>query len=203
MTLPVESRSAEWRHEIADARRERHVSKDLSRGFRRAEEKADHLYEHPEDAGDIMLQLRRMLPAEGWLTQRLSGLRAKIQRLQQGQFEQVQEIQSELRRLDPKQREQAAKELTSGYKELRLDVRLDRLDHQVAETERRIMGLTRQAEARLAEHDYRQLHGILEEAQELQTHNSKLFKHIRQTEEQIVGVARQVARAQLKGETRK
>jgi len=103
----VESRPAEWRNEIADTRRERHVSRDLSRGFKRAEEKADLLHEHPEDSGDIMLQLRRMLPAEGWLTERLSGLRAKIQRLEQGQFDQVQEIQSELQRLDPKQREQS------------------------------------------------------------------------------------------------
>lgn len=220
LTLPIEPRSnskgigkglaklvaprpAEWRHEIADARRERHVSKDLSRGFKRAEEKADHLHEHPEDAGNIMLQLQRMLPAEGWLTERLSGLRAKIQRLQQGQFDQVQEIQSELRRLDPRQREQAVKELTKGYKELRLDVRLERLDRQVAETEKRIMGLTSQAEARLAEHDYRQLHSILEEARQLQVHNSKLIKHLRQTEEQIAHVARQVAHAQHKAEKSK
>ena len=150
-----------------------------------------------------MLQLRRMLPAEGWLTERLSGLRAKIQRLQQGQYDQVSEIQSELRRLDPRQREQAAKELARVYKELRLDVRLDRLEHQVAQTERRIMELTRQAEARLAEHDYRQLHAILEEARQLQGHNSKLIKHLRQTEEQIAHVAQQVARAQLKGEKSK
>ena len=88
-----------------------------------------------------MLQLRRMLPAEGWLTQRLSGLRAKIQRLQQGQFDQVQEIQSELQRLDPKQREQAAQELAKGYKELRLDVRLERLDRKVAETEKADHGI--------------------------------------------------------------
>ena len=84
LTLPIETRPSrrglgkglmravepcptEWRHEIADIRRKCHVSKDLSRGFQRAEKKAELLHEHPEDAGDIMLQLRRMGPGgRGW-----------------------------------------------------------------------------------------------------------------------------------------
>jgi hypothetical protein len=60
------------RHDRDDLRGEKSLANQLGQGLRKTRQAADDLQEHPQEAENVMLQLRRMLPAEGWLTQRLS-----------------------------------------------------------------------------------------------------------------------------------
>ena len=82
------------------------------------------------------------------------------------------------------------------HKQLAVDTRLERLDEAVAETERRIVELTRQAQDYLAAHDYRKLHDVLQSAQKIQKHNSRLFKLIEGTEKQLATLALRIAKEQ-------
>jgi hypothetical protein len=174
---------------------ESHVlSELLGRRMQDLEKKVDHLHEHPEDAGDIMLQIKRMLPAEGWLTERLARLREKAYRVKEGHVARIETIQHLVRDLPPAAKRKAAEELAACYKELRFDVRLERLDGAVAVCERRIRDLTQQAQVHLAAHDYRALHDDLEAATKLQKHNSRLFKIINRTEARLATAAKQIAR---------
>ncbi len=182
--------------EARDMPEERAVSNRLGCRFRDMKKKSDHLHEHPRDAEDIMLQLRRMLPAEGWLTERLSKLRVTLHHIKEGEGHRIEKLQSVFGKLPDAEKARVAQGLQQNYRELKLDVRLDRLERAVAENERRIIELTQQAEASLASHDYRALHDILKAAEKLQKHNSQLFKLIDGTEKKIMAIGRRLAKAQ-------
>ncbi|MBN1346700.1 MAG: hypothetical protein JXQ73_28675 [Phycisphaerae bacterium] len=58
----------EARHDVDDLYEDHRVADRLTSGFRRLRKDAGTLTERPKGADDVMLQLRRVLPAEGWLT---------------------------------------------------------------------------------------------------------------------------------------
>jgi hypothetical protein len=184
------------RNDLRDLQRGRQLSNRLVKRFKQLEREADHLHEHPEDAQDIMLQIRRMLPAEGWLTERLAGLREKLRYVEQGEAHRIKELEAMFGRLSPEERARVLKKIAEHYKEVKLDVRLDRLDGAVAENERRIIQLTREAQACVAADDAKKLHDVLKAAEKLQKHNSRLFKLIDSTEKKVLGISRQLAQGQ-------
>ena len=75
-----------------------------------------------------------------------------------------------------------------------MDHRLERLDHAVAEAEKRIKILTRQAQVYLRQHDHRRLVDVLKQASKLQEHNAKLLKTISRAEEKLIKFAEQAAK---------
>lgn len=177
------------------ALQEGHIVSDLlGKRMRNLERQVDHLHQHPEDAQDVMLQIRRMLPAEGWLTERLARLRAKAYITRQGHIARIEAIQPIIKDLPPEARRKAGEELAACYRELGFDLRLERLDKAVAANEQRIRRLTQEAQAYLAANDYRSLHGALEAAAKLQKHNSRLFRLIDRTEARLAAAAKKVAR---------
>lgn len=182
---PVEIKAVEEGHVLSDL---------LRRRLRQTKRRVDRLHEHPEDAEDVMLQLKRMLPAEGWLTERVARLREKAHLVQQGLAERIGEVQKDFRTLPDEAKKKAAEELSAEYKELGLDRRLERLDGAVAATERRIRELTRDAETHLAANDYARLHDVLKSAERLQKHNTHLFKLIDRSEEKLAATARRIAK---------
>lgn len=109
-----------------------------------------------------MLQLKRMLPVEGWLTERMARLREKAHLVRKGHIARIEDIQGHISSLPPIAKRNAARELAARYKELKLDQRLERLDKAVAENERRIRELARQAQAYVIRHkqDAYQANGI-------------------------------------------
>lgn len=181
------------RHEIEELQEDHVVSDLLGKRLRDTTEKATHLYEHPRDAGNVLLQIQRMLPAEGWLTERMAQLREKAYRLREGHVARIEEIQGLIKKLPPEDKRKAAEELATCYKELGLDLRLDRLDKAVAANEVRIRELTKQAESYLAANDYRRLHDAFQMAAKLQKHNSRLFKIMNRTEARLQTAAKKVA----------
>ena len=66
--------------------RDRHLSNDLSKKMKKVRKKAKSLNEHPEDAGNIQLQIKRMLPAQGYLTERMAQLRTKAHQIRNGSY---------------------------------------------------------------------------------------------------------------------
>lgn len=170
------------------------VSDLLEDRFKKLRKQSLSLHEHPRDAEDIMLQLRRMLPAEGYLTQRLAKLREKLYHSERGNIERIEGLEKEFSKLPSNAKAKAGKELAARYKELKFDQRLDRLDQVVAENEKRIRQITAQAQEYLAAHAYQKLTELLKAAQNLQKHNSRIFKLITRTESRLAVLARQAAK---------
>ena len=141
-----------------------------------------------------MAQLRRMLPAEGWLTQRMAQLRAKAHRIREGHVARIDQIRHAYSKLPTQAKKAASQELTGRYKQLQLDQRLERLDKAVATNEQQIRQLTGQAQQALARHDYQNLHDLLKKAEELQKHNSRLIKFIERMEHKLSEIAQYAAR---------
>jgi hypothetical protein len=109
-----------------------------------------------------------------------------------GHAHRIEDLRAFIEKLPPAARTKAAEELADRYTELRLDVRLERLDRAVAALEKRVRDLTAEAEACAARREYPQVQGLLDEAARLQAHNAKLLTLIERTEQRLLTVARQV-----------
>ena len=181
-------------HNMSDLYREWHLSDQLGRRMRKLRKQSGTLNERPEDAGDVLLQLKRMLPAEGYLTERMANLRAKAHKVKNGHIVRLEETRRVFAKLPTSARKKAVAELAARYKQIiGIDTRLERLDKVVAENERKIRDLTRKAQTYAARYDYKKLYETIKAAEKLQHHNSKLFKIINRTENKLSATAKKVA----------
>lgn len=185
---------ADVRHDMSDLVEDGGVSERLTRGFRHLRQKAGTLFEHPQDAGDVMLQLRRMLPAEGWLTERMARLRAKAHFARKGHIARIEELREGTGKLPAAAKGKVAKELSARYKELKIDERIERLDRLVASNERAVRELTRQAQTHLAKHEHQKLVDILKTAEKMQHRCTHLIDLIERTEKKLLSVAENAAK---------
>ena len=182
------------RHDMSDLYRDRRLSNRLTKRMRNLRHEAKTLDEHPEEAGEILQQLRKILPAEGWLTQRMSQLRAKAYRIRNGHIARLEETRHLLAKLPASAKKNVSVELAGRYTKLvGIDTRLQRLDGAVAENEYRISQLTREAQKYTAQSDPKKLRDAIKAAEKLQHHNSRLFKIIVRTEAKLTRVAMQAA----------
>ncbi len=181
-------------HDMSDLYRDRQVSGDLRERFHDLRKKDKHIQERPEQAHEIMAQLQRLLPEEGYLTERLAQLRAKAHAMKQGHVARIEKLEAVMAKLPSEVKRKAGEQLAATYRELRLDNRIERLDKAVAENERRVRQLTQQAQACAARHDYPNLHRTLKQAESLQKHNSHLLRLITHTEERLEAAAAKAAR---------
>ena len=174
--------------------RDRHLSGDLSKKMKNVHKQAKSLNEHPKDAGNVMVQLKRMLPAEGYLTQRMAQLRAKAHRIRNGHIARLAETKYVFAKLPVSEKKRAAADMSISYNQLiGIDTRLERLDRSVAENEKRIRELNLQAQQYTARHDNQNLLSCLKAAEKLQKHNSRLFKIIGHTENKLTAIAKKIA----------
>jgi hypothetical protein len=182
------------KHTMADLYRERHLSKKLDHGLRTLRKEARTLNENPEEAANIANQIKRMLPAEGYLTERMAQLRAKAHQVKNGHIARLEETRHAFANLPTSAKKRASGELAARYNQIvGIDTRLERLDKEVAENEKRIQDLTRQAQTYANNHNHQKLYETLKAAEELQKHNSHLFKIIERTENKLSAIAKKVA----------
>lgn len=191
---PVRARLPEVRHDMTDLYRDRHVSNQLAKKIKKLRQTADTLNKHPRQSVDVLLQLKRILPAEGYLTEKMAQLRAKAHRIRNGHLARLEETRQVFAGLPTSAKKKASAELAARYKQIiGIDTRLERLDRAVGENERRIIDLTRNAQHYASRYDHRQLTGCLKVAEKLQHHNSRLIKLIERTESKLSAVAKKVA----------
>jgi hypothetical protein len=182
------------RHDMSDLYEDRRVDQRVGGALAHLRAQTDALSVHHEQAPDFMAQLRQILPAEGWLTERLAAVRARAHVIRKGHLERIDELRHVIGKLPRDVRKKAEEELTARYDELHMDKRLERLDAAVAENERRIRDLTREAEAAVTHNDYRKLADLLDAARKLQAHNAKLFTLIERGEHRLIEAAQRVAK---------
>ena len=170
------------------------VSDMLRRRLHGIRKEAGQLRERPELAGRIVDQIRRTLPAEGWLTERMARLRAKAHQVRNGHIARLEETREAFAELPTPAKKAAAAELARAYQQLAgIDQQLERLDKVVAVNEKRIRELTELAQRHATRYDYRGLHDTLKAAEKLQKHNSGIFQTINGTETKLEGIAKGVA----------
>lgn len=192
----------EIRHDMRDLQDDEHVGQRIDGFLSGLRRHADTFVQHPEQAPNLMAQLRQILPAEGWLTERMAHLRERDHNLRNGHLQRIDELRHLVGKLPPEARKKAVDELSARHHELKLEKRLERLDGAVAEAERRIKQLTQEAEQAAARYDYRKFNELLESAEQLQAHNQKLFKIIERSEVKLVNIAEDLAKEFAGGEAK-
>lgn len=172
----------------------RRVDRKVRRDVERTGRMVKDLDQRPEKASDLMLQIRRLLPAQGWLTKRMAELRAKAHRVRHGHIARLKQTSQAYASLSSPVKKKAAAELIAAYRRLvDIDALLEQLDKAVATNEQRIGELTEQAAALLRRNDHRGLHEMFEQVKKLAKHNTQLFSRIEATEKRIDAVITQVA----------
>lgn len=193
---------AEVRHDMHDLYEDDRVGDRIDSFLVGLRKRADVFVQHPEEAPNIRAQLRKIFPAEGWLTERMARLRELAHKMRSGHFARIHELRGMMDKLPPEARKKAADELSARYHELKLEKRMERVDGAVAETERRVKQLTQDAEQAAARYDYRKVNDLLEEAEKLQAHNQRLFKIIERTEQKLLRIAEELAKRYAGGEAK-
>lgn len=190
--LPPDAEATTAARAFREVDADRRVADNLTRNLFRLSREAEFVAARPDAAADLRARLKRVLPAEGWLTSRLAQLRAKAFALRAGHVQRIRQLRSALRDLQPPLREKAFQELAVRYTELRFDVRLERLDRAVAEIERRVRTQTLAAEQCIAQGKLDQAPALLNAAARLQLHNARLLRLIEQTEARLIRAARDI-----------
>ena len=192
---PTKPTLPDIKHTMADLYRDRHLSKKLDHGLRTLRKKATTLQEHPEEANDISFQIKRMLPAQGYLTERMARLRAKAHQIRNGHIARLEETRQAFAQLPTSAKKKASAELAAAYNQMvGVDTRLERLNKAVAENEKRIRELTEKAREYTAKYNHRDLVEALKDAEKLQHHNSKLIKIIERTENKLSAIAKKIVK---------
>ena len=182
------------RHDMSDLEQGRRLSDRLGRRLHNLRSRAERAHAEPGDAQDILQQLHDMLPAEGWLTERLAELRAKAYRMRQGHVARLEELRDLAGSLPSDAKKRLSDELRSVYTDLGLDTGMDRLDRAAVQVEKRVRELTKAAQQAAAAYDFRKLSELLKAAEKLQQRNTNLFKRIERTEKSLVTAARKAAK---------
>jgi ABC-type transporter Mla subunit MlaD len=124
----------------------------------------------------------------------MAQLRTKAHQVRNGHIAKLEETRHVFARLPTSAKKKAAADLAARYNQIiGTDTRLERLDKAVAENEKRIRDLTRQAQTHAAKYNHQKLYETIKAAEKLQHHNSKLFKIIEQTEHKLSAIANKVA----------
>ena len=190
----VQPELAGIRHDMSDLYEDRRADQRIGGALAHLRARTDSLSVHHEEAPDFMAQLRQILPAEGWLTERLAALRARAHVVRKGHLDRIDELRHVVGKLPRDVRKKAEEELAARYDELHMDKRLERLDAAVAENERHIRDLTREAETAVTHNDYKKLAALLDAARKLQAHNGRLFALIERGEHKLIEAAQRVAK---------
>jgi hypothetical protein len=185
---------AEIRHDMSDIEEDHRISDQVASGLRRVRKGAADLWQRPDRADDVMLQLKRMLPAEGWLTQRMARLRARAFQIKRGHVARIEVLRDHTKDLPTKAKIRISRELQSRFKVLKLDERIERLDKLVTQNERVVRELTRQAQAHLAASEFQKLNEVVATAEKTQQRCSKVFDLIERTEKKLLATAMQAAK---------
>jgi len=186
--------AAAARHDMSDLYQSKRLSHRLRDGMHKLRRHTRQLTEHPEETNRVLIQLQRMMPAEGYLTEKMAQLRAKAHRIRNGHIARLEETRQVFAKLPPSTKKKASAELAAKYSHaVGMDTRLERLDSAVAENEQSIRQLNGQAQAYAASYNYRKLNDVLKAAERLQHHNTRLIKIIERTESKLSSVARKVA----------
>ena len=198
-----------WTSDITDVLQDAGISERHQKRHQRSKRKQKReesrrrdvaTFECSEGASDILLQLRRMLPDEGRLTKRLAQLRARAHHVREGHVARIKECRGAISGLPADAIRGISQELTTQYRQLKFDARVERLDQAVASCERKIRQLKHLAQRQSRDHDQQGLFETFKAAETQQRHNSRLISIIDRSERKLVELVNQVARTAQRSE---
>ena len=188
-------RREDVRRDLSDVHTDRLVGQRLQDGLHHTKTQTDDLLTHPEHTSTVLTQVRTLLPAEGWLTERLARLRAHAHHVREGHLAELEQTKALCRRLPKEVRRVLAAQTVAGYgKIVGIETRIDRLDAAAAEVERQVRRLTTAAEAALGQHQPEQAERMLAEAEKTQGHATRLLRRIEHTEQKLMRVVDRIAK---------
>jgi len=180
--------------------RDRGLNFNLDKHLRKLKNEANLLKRDPAKAPKLYQLISSLLPAEGYLTQRMASLRTKAHKIRSGHIARLNETKSLTKHLPPTRLAQASAKLISTYhKELDMEKRLERLDTAVATNEKKIIEMLRRARALSLAHRFKDIPDLIKQAEKLQHQNVHIFKIIERSEQKLSKLAQRIAKQQSEG----
>lgn len=144
---------------------------------------------------DILLQLQRILPEQGFLAGQMASLRKNAHLISNGHIAKIRDIKKLCRGMPAWQKNKVSELLIEHYrKESDIDKRLERLEALVAAAEKQSHDLIGRAQICVQTNNFRQYDHIIRKAQKLQDHITHIIKVIIRTEKKLSETAYKIAR---------
>lgn len=191
---PWKERRNDERVDVRDLREARTASDAMRHELDAALHLQPLVDDRPEAWEAARMHLQRALPAAGWLTQKLAEFRETLKLVERGELEQIHEVQKLAKDLPPRDRRQLVVDVRRRLRVLRMAQRLDRLDGAVAELERRVQTLTRQAISDLDARNAEAIPGRLDAANRLQRQVARLLEQMERSRQRLLREAEAVIR---------
>ena len=126
---------------------DRSLSKRISGQLRKLRRSSDLLGDKNGQSTDLLLQLQRILPEQGFLVNRMAGLRKNIHWVRNGHIAKIKEIKKLCQKMPALQKQKISRLLIEHYqKQTDLDKRLERLEGLVADAEKKNRDLAKDAQ---------------------------------------------------------
>ena len=174
---------------------DRRLSKQISGQLRKLRKPSQLLGDTNSQSTNLILQLQRILPQQGFLAGRMAGLRKKAHLMRNGHIAKIKDIKNLYRQLGPLQKQKVSRQMIEYYQnQTDLDRRLERLEGFIADIEKQSRQLIVRAEICVKNKEFKQYDHIIKKAAKLQDRVTHIIKVIIRTEKKLIDAAHKIVR---------
>ena len=184
--------------EINRMYRFRNLSENISKKLRQLP-KPSELLGDKKQSTNLLIQLQRILPEQGFLINRMAELRAKVHMVKNGHIAKIKEIRKLYKLIPNHQKREVSKHMIEYYRnETDFEKRLERLESLVTAAEKQNSELMANAKACVERHKFKEFDHIVHKAQRLQDHITHIIKIIIRTEKKLSEAAHKIVQENIK-----
>jgi len=174
---------------------DRRLSRKISGQLRKLRKPSELLGDKNSQSTNLVLQLKRILPQQGYLAGRMTSLRKKAHLMRNGHIARTKEIKKLCRQLEPLQKRRVSRQMIEYYKnETDLDRRLERLEGLIADIEKQSRELVLHAQNCVKDNDFKRYDHFVKKATKLQDRVTHIIKVIVRTEKKLSATASKIVR---------
>ena len=172
---------------------DRRLSGYISGQLRKLRKTTELLGDKNSQSTDLILQLQRILPEQGFLSGRMTGLRKKAHLMRNGHIAKIKEIKTLCRQLGPLQKQKVSRQMIEYYQnQTDLDRRLERLEGIITNIEKQSRDLIIRAQICVKNNDFKQYDHFIKKAAKMQDRVTHIIKVIIRTEKNLSDTAHKI-----------
>jgi hypothetical protein len=173
----------------------RSLSNNISGQLRKLKRTTELLGDKNSQSTDLVLQLQRILPQQGFLAGQMAGLRKKAHLVRNGHIAKIKDIKKLCRQMGPLQKREISRQMIEYYqKETDLEKRLERLEGLITDIEKQSRELIVRAQICVKNNDFKQYDDIINKAKRLQDRVTHIIKIIIRTEKKLSATSQKIVR---------
>lgn len=179
--------------------RYRGLSKKITENLRKLKKPSELLGDKNKQSTDLLIQLHRILPEQGFMTERMAELRKTAYQVRNGHIARMNETKKLCHQIPAWQARKISRLMIEHYrKQTNLEKRLERLESLVTATEKQNRQLIAYAKKCVRTQNYKEFDQVIHKAKKLQSHVTHIINAIIRTEKKLSAIAHKIAKDNTK-----